>query len=174
MGCRSYACRTDRACQHLLHRVREVFGVLLMELPSASTSGRDLSRRRDDADRMKGVRLVLVGHRLLAPKNARMCASLLVVLIAAGTAATLFSTAYAIGRHAEPELRFLEAGRPPTGDEAVCAYPIEYALGSSDHSDVIFLGDSVCHFGVDPVRFEKITGLSAFNLASFGFLGPVG
>jgi hypothetical protein len=90
------------------------------------------------------------------------------------TCSLLSSASYCVGSRLDPDLKFLDAGRAPTGDEAFTAYPIEYALKSVARDDVIFLGDSVCHFGIDPERFRKITGLSAFNLASYGFMGPVG
>jgi hypothetical protein len=87
----------------------------------------------------------------------------------------LFSAgSYCIGRSTPTALRFLELGRAPTGDEAFATYPVEYALHSTEANDVIFLGDSVCLHGLDPRPFEKLTSLKAFNLGSFGYMGPVG
>jgi hypothetical protein len=71
-------------------------------------------------------------------------------------------------------LRFLDPRRPPTIDEAHFALPIEYALRSSEENDVIFVGDSGCHEGIDPARFKRLTGLTSYNLGSQGGLGPVG
>jgi hypothetical protein len=68
----------------------------------------------------------------------------------------------------------LDPRRPPTVDEASIAHPIEYALRSNESNDVIFLGDSTCHDGVDPVMFQPLTGLRAYNLGSQGGLGPLG
>jgi hypothetical protein len=61
--------------------------------------------------------------------------------------------------------------RPPTRDEAVVAYPAEYALKSSDYNDVVFLGDSTCRCSIDPAEFQSASGLSAYNLGSMGALG---
>lgn len=49
---------------------------------------------------------------------------------------------------------------------------MDYALSSSERNDVIFLGDSVCRTGLDPVHFECVTGLRAYNLGIVGDLGP--
>ena len=46
------------------------------------------------------------------------------------------------------------------------AYPIAYAAPNSDErNDVVFFGDSTCRsFGIDPLEFQRITGLKAFQL----------
>jgi hypothetical protein len=44
---------------------------------------------------------------------------------------------------------------------------MEYALTSDEYNDVIFLGDSAPLHAIDPVYFETLTGLRAYNLASF-------
>jgi len=81
---------------------------------------------------------------------------------------------YRWGAATDTELRFLDQGRAPTSDEAFVACPIEYSLHSREANDVIFLGDSVCRYGIDPNQFQRLSGLKAFNLGSFGFLGPSG
>jgi hypothetical protein len=92
-----------------------------------------------------------------------------------GTMGALSAASYCVGRNIDFELRFLEPRRPPTFDEATIAYPIEYALRSNEKNDVIFLGDSTCRFGVDPVCFEHLSGLRGYNLGSVGgYLGPMG
>jgi hypothetical protein len=44
---------------------------------------------------------------------------------------------------------------------------MEYALTSTEYNDVIFVGDSAPLYGIDPKCFEELTGLKAYNLASF-------
>ncbi len=40
-------------------------------------------------------------------------------------------------------------------------------LRSNEINDVIFLGDSTCHDGIDPVLFERnLSQLRAYNLGS--------
>src|SRR5580704_17147046 len=81
---------------------------------------------------------------------------------------------YRWGATTDTEMRFLDQGRAPTSDEAFVSCPIEYSLHSREANDVIFLGDSVCRYGIDPNQFQRLSGLKAFNLGSFGFLGPSG
>jgi hypothetical protein len=69
-------------------------------------------------------------------------------------------------------LRFFDPRRSPTFDETCLVSTIDYALSSNEKNDVIFLGDSVCRTGLDPLRFERETGLQAYNLAIVGDLGP--
>jgi len=71
-----------------------------------------------------------------------------------------------------PELRFLNASRSPTVDEASLTFVGEYAVRSHQANDVIFLGDSACRSGIDPLAFERLTGLRAYNLGTFGSSGP--
>jgi hypothetical protein len=90
------------------------------------------------------------------------------------TVAGFAGGAYCVGVNIDSDLRFLEPRRAPTFDDALITYSIEYALHSRDTNDVIFVGDSTCRFGVDPIQFEKLTGLRAYNLGGVGFLGPMG
>ena len=107
-------------------------------------------------------------HRLtLAP-------SLVAVTLVLATIGGLSLMSYCVGKSIEPELRFLEPRRPPSVDEAVVVFPVEYALRSTEKNDVVFLGDSTCRCGVDPAAFQHLTGLSNFNLGSIGPVGPMG
>jgi len=72
--------------------------------------------------------------------------------------------AFCVGRRYE---RFLRLSSPPDGSEAVAAIPMEYALNSTEYNDVIFVGDSAPLYGIDPKCFQELTGLKAYNLASF-------
>lgn len=97
--------------------------------------------------------------------------SLTLVLVAVGM---LGAVGYRAGRGIDSDLRFLEPLRSPTNDEALVAYPVEYALRSDEANDVIFVGDSTCRCGIDPVLFERVSGLRAYNLGSLGSAGPSG
>lgn len=101
--------------------------------------------------------------------------TLAVLAVGAATLASLLGASYCFGCAANadvPELRFLNALRPPTVDEASLACVGEYAARSHVANDVIFLGDSACRSGIDPVAFERLTGLRAYNLGTFGSSGP--
>ncbi len=104
----------------------------------------------------------------------RVICTALVLLVGGVTSAMFSAVGYHVGRKTESDLRFFEPRRAPTLDEACIACPIEYALHSSEKNDVIFVGDSTCRVSVDPKRFQKLTGLSAYNLASEGGVGPTG
>ena len=86
--------------------------------------------------------------------------------------ALLGGTALSTIRRAPPELRFFDPRRSPTFDETCVVSAMDYALSSEERNDVIFLGDSVCRTGLDPVTFERSTGLHAYNLGIVGDLGP--
>jgi hypothetical protein len=81
---------------------------------------------------------------------------------------------YGIGRGRNTELRFFYSWVAPTLDEVTVVCPVEYALRTDDKNDIVFLGDSTCRTGVDPVRFERLTGLSAYNLGSLRGIGASG
>jgi hypothetical protein len=104
----------------------------------------------------------------------RIASAGFVLILACGLSGTLSAIGYQVGRQTDSELRFFEPRRPPTSDEALVACPIEYALRSDERNDVIFLGDSTCRIGIDPIRFERLSGLRAFNLGSQGRIGPMG
>jgi hypothetical protein len=71
-----------------------------------------------------------------------------------------------------PALRFFDPRRLPTRDEGWLVSMMDYALSSSENNDVVILGDSACRAAVDPVQFEKLTRLHAYNLGIVGDLGP--
>ena len=104
----------------------------------------------------------------------RIAPTAFVLAITAGIAGTMSAASYCVGRSTDSELRFFEPRRSPTIDEALVACPIEYALRSDERNDVIFLGDSTSRAGIDPICFERLSGLRAFNLASQGRIGPMG
>src|SRR5580704_17273953 len=105
---------------------------------------------------------------------SRFRPSLLVLAVCIATFGGLAALAYSSGCRLESEMRFLDQGRAPTSDEAFAACPIEYSLHSPEANDVVFLGDSVCRYGIDPDQLQRLSGLKAFNLGSFGFMGPSG
>jgi hypothetical protein len=107
-------------------------------------------------------------------RNSRVSSGCIAVASLGATLAILASACYAIGRRIPPDLRLLDPRRRPTIDEAFAAYPIAYALNSDERNDVVFFGDSTCRVGIDPLEFQRITGLKAFNLGSSGKLGGNG
>jgi hypothetical protein len=104
----------------------------------------------------------------------RIVPTLIALTFVAGSLGALGAASCYVGWRTNSALRFLEPRRAPTVDEACVAYPIEYSLRSDEKNDVIFLGDSTCRCGIDPVYFEQLTGLRAYNLGSQGRVGPMG
>jgi hypothetical protein len=100
--------------------------------------------------------------------------SLAVLALITITLGVLGSVTYRIGRGLNTETRFFYAWDRPTGDEACAACAVEYALRTDDANDVIFLGDSTCRTGIDPRVFERLTGLTAYNLGSLRGVGASG
>jgi hypothetical protein len=94
----------------------------------------------------------------------RVGPTLVVVAAIFGVIALSCVTALYVGRHCE---RFLRLSSTPDGSEAVAAIPMEYALKSTEYNDVIFVGDSAPLYAIDPKCFQDLTGLKAYNLASF-------
>jgi len=105
---------------------------------------------------------------------ARIAPTLVLLFVVSATLGALFVVGYRAGREIDSDLRFLEPRRPPTNDEAIVAYPVEYALRSTEKNDVIFVGDSTCRCDVDPIQFGHVSGLRAYNLGSLGSVGPSG
>ncbi len=66
------------------------------------------------------------------------------------------------------DLRFLDPYRQPRIDEAMVLCPREYAVGSDDPNDVIFLGGRSCRSGIDPRQLP----FTAYNLGSHAGLQP--
>jgi hypothetical protein len=81
---------------------------------------------------------------------------------------------YFLGRRAEDERQFLKCYRAPNSPEAEMLFPMEYALESGEYNDVIFIGDSSCRMGIDPIQFTELTGLIAYNLGGQLSLGIEG
>jgi hypothetical protein len=104
----------------------------------------------------------------------RIVPTLIALTFVAGSLGALGAASCCVGWRTNSALRFLEPRRAPTVDEACVAYPIEYSLRSDEKNDVVFLGDSTCRCGIDPVYFEQLTGLRAYNLGSQGRVGPMG
>jgi hypothetical protein len=100
-------------------------------------------------------------------------ATFVVLGTAAATLLAVTATALCCATAAPPELRFFDPRRPPTIDEAWAVSVMDYALSSDEKNDVVFLGDSACRSAAEPVQFERLTRLHAYNLGVlFGGLGP--
>lgn len=123
-------------------------------------------------------------------RNSRTRASGGILAVAAATVLVLGHFAYLRGRSTDPTLRFLDPRQAPSVDDAGLAIAAEYAIGSNEEDDVLFIGDSACHDGIDPERLAKLTedlstvrkrqdrfaskGLKAFNLGTQQGAGPIG
>jgi hypothetical protein len=107
-------------------------------------------------------------------RRAGVFPAVLVLLLCGLTLSALSATACYVGTRGTAEERFINPGRAPTVDEASFTNPIEYALSSYEFNDVIFVGDSTCHDGIDPKQFESLTHLRAYNLGSQAGVGPLG
>ncbi len=97
-----------------------------------------------------------------------------VLAVTAGSIFAFGAVAYRVGAGLNRESRFFQKGERPTADDAIAVFPVEYALGTTDKNDVIFLGDSTCHTGIDPRIFERTTGLVGYNLGSLRGVGATG
>ncbi len=51
-------------------------------------------------------------------------------------------------------------------DEAWTGCVMDYALASTEGNDVIFLGDSICRSGIEPIQFEHETRLRGYKAQS--------
>jgi hypothetical protein len=110
-----------------------------------------------------------LGNRCL-----RISPTLLVLACTTLMVGILVFVTYRWGAATDTEMRFLFTWLAPDIDDASALCPVEYALRTTDRNEVIFLGDSTCHTGVDPARFERLTGLSAYNLGSLRGIGGAG
>lgn len=106
--------------------------------------------------------------------SPRLTTSAAMMAVAALTLALLAGLASLVGENYRIDPPFLDPFRAPTQDEAMLIYPAEYALKSTDYNDVVFLGDSTCRCSIDPIVFQRASGLSAYNLGSMGALGVGG
>jgi hypothetical protein len=104
--------------------------------------------------------------------SSRLLPAILVLAAAVIAVGVLSVAAFCAGRKIEPTLRFLDPRRAPTGDEAVLTYAVEYALHSNEPNDVVFIGDSTCTEGINPLWISRLTGLRSYNLGTAGGLGP--
>lgn len=93
-------------------------------------------------------------------------AGILVATAVGSVVAFAFSCDYLSRNHAQ----FLKPGRFPTKEEFDALAPLLYATRSHEDNDVVFLGESTCLMGIDPVEIEKLGGPRGYNLGS---LGPV-
>jgi len=106
--------------------------------------------------------------------SARTQSAAIAMLAAGATAGLLAAASYANGVNLPPALIFLDPRRQPTANEAIYSTMAEYALRSNERNDVLFIGDSTCAYGVDPIRFEKLTGLRAYDCGTLAWMGPGG
>lgn len=104
----------------------------------------------------------------------RIAFTLLVLAVTVATLSGLAALAYRAGAAINTELRFFSTWVPPSLDDASAVCPVEYALRTNEANDVIFLGDSTCRTSIDPVRFQRLTGLSTYNLGSLRGIGAEG
>jgi hypothetical protein len=111
-----------------------------------------------------------MSRALWLTKNAgpRIRASLLSLGAITAFALAFGVSTYVVGTQGE---QFLRPDRPPSATELGAVIPMDYAISSHEKNDVIILGDSCPQCGIDPVYFEELTGLRAYNLASFALLG---
>jgi hypothetical protein len=107
-------------------------------------------------------------------KSSRLPFALLVLAVTGGTFVSLAALAYRAGAAISTESRFFSTWVAPSLDDASAVCPVEYALRATEANDVIFLGDSTCRTSIDPVRFQRLTGLSAYNLGSLRGIGAEG
>jgi hypothetical protein len=104
--------------------------------------------------------------------------SLLPALFVMATGAATFLLcgilSYALGLHAENSRQFLKNYRAPNLVEALSEISWRYAHLSDEANAVLFVGDSAMHCGLDPIVFEQLTGLRAYNLATMEATGVDG
>jgi hypothetical protein len=105
---------------------------------------------------------------------SRIPFAVVVLVSTAATLGVLGSTSYRMGHGVDTESRFFVASFIATIDDATAVCPVEYALHARDANDVVFVGDSTCRTGLDPAVFERLTGLTAYNLGSLRGVGPAG
>jgi hypothetical protein len=103
-------------------------------------------------------------------RGQRISTSLLVTSCALVMPLLLCASFCGLGATYHDQLGLLEPYRAPNLDEATAVIPIEYAIDEHDPNDVVFVGDSTCRTGLDPRLFQKLSGLTAYNLGSSGSL----
>jgi len=123
--------------------------------------GREKKRRR------KGT---MQSGRTQPKRGQRISTTLLVASCALVMPLLLCASFCGLGANYQGQLGLLEPYRAPTIDEATAVIPIEYAIDEHEPNDVVFVGDSTCRTGLDPRLFQKLSGLTAYNLGSSGRL----
>jgi hypothetical protein len=103
-------------------------------------------------------------------RGQRISTTLLVASCALVMPLLLCASFCGLGANYQGQLGLLEPYRAPTIDEATAVIPIEYAIDEHEPNDVVFVGDSTCRTGLDPRLFQKLSGLTAYNLGSSGRL----
>jgi hypothetical protein len=107
----------------------------------------------------------IIGHL----RGQRIGVSAGIFSIVVATWFAIGGSAYLRGRTIDPTERFFqEAGRRPAASEGAVAAIAEYALFADEYNDLIFVGDSACGTGIDPIRLRRLTGLQSFVLATPG------
>ena len=100
--------------------------------------------------------------------------SLAVLAVVGCVAGALLGTFVGLGRHWQNRRTFLRNYQTPTDAEAFLSIPAQYALTSTEHNEILFIGSSMCAQGIQTRRFEKRTGTRAYNLGMFGLVGIEG
>lgn len=103
-------------------------------------------------------------------RNPRLRSAVLALCATAATLAILGGVAFATSALMDRDLRFLDPYRQPSIDEAMVLCAMEYAVGSREPNDVIFLGGSSCRCGIDP----RLLAVRSHNLGSHAGLQPQG
>lgn len=94
------------------------------------------------------------------------------LFLVAGLTAVLFVTpAFVLGWKWESERHFLKNYHTPDWAEAHIKNQMDYVLTNHDANDVLFIGDSTTTVGIEPVLYERITGLRGYNASLPGFVG---
>ncbi len=103
------------------------------------------------------------GEGGLAPTLAVMATMLAVC-------AALIGAAHMATRGLVGEDVFLKNYRYPFWEESMLYHKLEYVTRSHEPNDVLFLGDSSCLTNLDPIRFQEVSGLSAYNAGILGYI----
>jgi hypothetical protein len=164
----SWASRTNLAGKQSARAFAKSKGVLDVKFTGTLSSGLNIVRHPENDGR--GERVAFSSQLRRLARSTRVWPALMAVMIAGIAFGALSAVSYSIGLRADPELSFLDPHRAPTAAEAAVAQAINYALRSDEPNDVIFLGDSACHTGINPRSLR----VSAYNLGSLRALGPSG
>jgi hypothetical protein len=86
------------------------------------------------------------------------------------TALAIVVPAYVVGKKDEDSRRFLQNYRVPNFSEVVVTVKMNDLASTDEPNDALFVGDSTCLTDLRPNTFERITGLTAYNLGLPGYL----